>query len=155
PGFPSHPPALWDSCPHTTDAQFRADIRGCCFFPFSSWRAGEGDVTLKFQRNENDRSRSELFPTQRIACMKEDGVGSDPLTARAPAEAPPRAWRRRMAAIVVLVLLAAGGVYLWHTIRAGEERDQGVRLAETGCFAEAEPLLKRAWDRYPRDWEVA
>jgi tetratricopeptide (TPR) repeat protein len=69
--------------------------------------------------------------------------------------APRRRWRLRVGIALAALLLGAGGFLFWRNAQHWREREAALRLAEAGSFAEAEPLLVRAWQRYPRDWQVA
>jgi tetratricopeptide (TPR) repeat protein len=55
----------------------------------------------------------------------------------------------------ILVLLGAGVYYLWQNRQNWRERETALRLAEADLFDEAEPVLRRAWQLYPHDWQVA
>jgi predicted Zn-dependent protease len=75
-------------------------------------------------------------------------------TAVPPVPALRRRWRL-LAGGASMALLLAGAVVLWRNAQQWRERETALRLAEVGKFAAAEPLLRRAWDHYPRDWQVA
>src|SRR4051794_2512008 len=52
------------------------------------------------------------------------------------------------------LVLALGGFFGLRWLAHQDERDEALRLAEKGPFAEAEPLLRRVLERSPRDAEV-
>jgi tetratricopeptide (TPR) repeat protein len=63
--------------------------------------------------------------------------------------------RRRTVVVVALVVAAAVAVPVgWGRLRAGVERQDGLRLAAAGRIDDAEPLLRAALARDPGDVEV-
>ncbi len=62
--------------------------------------------------------------------------------------------RRRLLIGVTVAALVAGAVFGVRWLQAGIERREALRLARDGAFADAEPALRRALERDPRDPEV-
>jgi predicted Zn-dependent protease len=56
--------------------------------------------------------------------------------------------------LAVVALGAVGGYSLWSSYQARQERAEGLQAAHLGHFGEAEPLLRRAWQRNPDDLDV-
>src|SRR5262249_15688042 len=77
---------------------------------------------------------------------------SDSPSARS--SSPGRQRYRALLALTVLALGAAALGFFWLRFQAQRNRTEGLRIAQLGRFAEAEPLLLRALERKPEDWDV-
>src|SRR5260370_3465547 len=68
-----------------------------------------------------------------------------------------RRQRRRLLLVMLLVVAAASaalGSFAWARHHARQEREEGVRAAHSGRFADAEPLLRRTLERTPDDLDA-